>query len=797
MPAPALRLGDYALAERLGEGASGTVYRAADASGAPVAVKLLGAAAELEPEAARARFAREVKILASLDHPSLVHLVDHGVDDELGPYLVMPLVAGRTLRAAVTGAKLCPEAAIVLAEPIAAAIAALHAQGLVHRDLKPENIMLGPDGRVVVVDLGLAWGPAHTRHSVEGAAIGTVPYMAPEQLEGAGVGTAADVWAIGVMLYELVAGKRPFARARAAEEAAAALVGAYAPLDAVDARCPPELVRLVAQALDRVPASRPSAADVATELAAMIDWADPAEHGRERAAIAHAPAAYTARVAPFRVRREKRLAREAIEARRPFAALAHVDRALAYAPDDPELRSLADEAERKSSPEAPTRDASGPVVPTAILEPPASQAPPHQRRTLAIVAAAVLGAATVGGTAVALVNHLSSEPSEPPHDPWAPPALGSDPWKGPVAHASTPPPVTPDAAPPDDIPTSTAKAPHVTKMPIEGLAPLAREGIPNDLPNRLDEMKAPPGENLVPESRLLAAPAQAMADADRDLAKNPDRRNRLGQAMVYIGAGHTQDGLAKLEQLLADEPDYADAWAAKGYVEVRAGHGRTAEAAMSKAIELSPDDAETLRNRGILRDHAGHARDAYDDLVAALQRAPNDIEAMAELAHLYGAVDRREDARPILERLVQLRPTDPAIWLDLSLVQPSAEALASIQHALALDPKSARGNQRLCNVLTEAGRHDALAACDVAVKLAPTDAWAWMGRGLARYQLGGDKAGLDDVDRAIQLEPNSGQFYINRYVLRSHAGMTAEARGDLDKACKLGKSEACTELKKK
>src|SRR5439155_24533625 len=96
MPAEAtIRVADYALAERLGEGGSGHVYRATDPGGRHVAVKLLGPAAELDPDAARARFRREVEILRQLDHPALVTLLDHGLDDELGPFLVMPLVPGQ------------------------------------------------------------------------------------------------------------------------------------------------------------------------------------------------------------------------------------------------------------------------------------------------------------------------------------------------------------------------------------------------------------------------------------------------------------------------------------------------------------------------------------------------------------------------------------------------------------------------------------------------------------------------------------------------------------------------------
>src|SRR3954471_19714352 len=193
-PAPSIRIADYELFERLGEGGAGQVYRAVDRAGTSVAIKLLGPAADLDPDAAHARFRREVEILKVLDHPALVSLLDHGFDDELGPYLVMPLVPGQTLRHVIAGAKLCPEAALLVLEPVASAVAALHERSLIHRDLKPENVMIAPDGRVVVVDLGLAWGPDLSRHTAEGTAVGSVPYMSPEQIEGSGVGTAADIW---------------------------------------------------------------------------------------------------------------------------------------------------------------------------------------------------------------------------------------------------------------------------------------------------------------------------------------------------------------------------------------------------------------------------------------------------------------------------------------------------------------------------------------------------------------------------------------------------------------------------
>jgi tetratricopeptide (TPR) repeat protein len=793
---PSIRVAGYELFERLGEGGAGQVYRATDVTGRALAVKLLGRGADLEPDAAHARFAREVKILAQLDHPMLATLVAYGVDDELGPFLVMPLVPGKTLRELVKGANLCPEAALLLLEPVAAAVAALHERDIVHRDLKPENVMIAPDGRVVVVDLGLAWGPAHSRHTQEGTAIGSVPYMAPEQIEGSGVGTASDVWGLGVMLYELVSGRRPFARPRASEESAAALVGSYTPLEAAAPRCPPEIARLVVQSLDRAPGARPSAQAFAEELAAAIDWCDRGEWPQERAKVAHGPTEYTQRIAPFRIRREKRLAREAIEAGRPFEAIAHIDRALGYVPDDRELLALADEAERKSSESAErsgpgagplgsmTRGRSEPPVRSTAAAKPVEPTRPvlqHRRVFPLVAAAAVVSAAAVLGGIWFATQHSSTRSFRD-----APPEQATD---GAAAMIAPTPALTPPPAP------APAPAPKAPKQPITGLVPLEPAGIPNDLPNHVEDMKAPPGEHLVAQSRLQAAtPEQAVADIDAEVKKNPDRLNRLGQAMVYIGAGR-DDGLAKLDQVVADFPDFGKAWSAKAYIEARAGHSREAEAALNKAIAIDPDDAEALRNRGILRDHEGRARDAYPDLVASLRREPNDVEALSELAQIYSQANHRDDARPLLERIVHYRPDDPTGWLDLSLVQAPADAVESIRRALALAPKLPRAHVRLCTVQTELGVKDALVSCDEAVQLAPDDAWSWMGRGLARYQLADDKKGLADVDHAIAMKPDDASFYVNRYILRTHAGMLDEAKDDLKHACKLGKQEACDKLR--
>jgi tetratricopeptide (TPR) repeat protein len=392
---PSIQLGPYQLHERIGEGGNGQVYRATGPAGV-VAVKLVGDPNDFD-EAQAARFRREIAALTGLSHPALIALLDHGVDAELGPYLVLPMLAGHTLRDLLKGRAVCPEAALLLMLPIAEAAAALHARGFVHRDLKPENAIAAPDGTVTVIDLGLAWGEQMTRHTESGAAVGSIGYMSPEQLDGQQVDAATDVWAVGVMIYEAIVGKRPFARARPTEEVAATLLGAYAKLTAADRRASEELAELVAACLALDAKQRPSMAALAEALRAQIDWTD--ELAAERAAAIADPAGYQARVSAFRVRRLERTAREAIDAGKPFVALATCDRGLAYVPDHPALVDLIAKAE--------TATAGKPKPPPA--QPVA--APAAKSTTGWIIAATLVGVAGI----FAFAYYQTKK-----DDPWAP-----------------------------------------------------------------------------------------------------------------------------------------------------------------------------------------------------------------------------------------------------------------------------------------------------------------------------------------------------------------------------------------
>ncbi|PYO05927.1 MAG: hypothetical protein DMD30_13460 [Gemmatimonadetes bacterium] len=200
----------FELREALGAGGMGVVYRADDTRlGRVVALKFLLPHYNLDASA-KARFLREAHAAAALDHPNLCTIYEVGTSDEGWLFLAMALYQGETLRARLTrdGTILVRES-LEIAPQIAEGLQAAHVAGIVHRDLKPGNVMLLPDGTVRILDFGLAKARDHSR-SEAGVRFGTVSYMSPEQVRGDNVDARADLWALGVVLYEMLTGRKPF-----------------------------------------------------------------------------------------------------------------------------------------------------------------------------------------------------------------------------------------------------------------------------------------------------------------------------------------------------------------------------------------------------------------------------------------------------------------------------------------------------------------------------------------------------------------------------------------------------------
>ena len=278
--APGTRLGPYVIDIPVGAGGMGEVYRARDERlERDVAIKVLPAGVAGDP-GRRARFEREARAVAALSHPNILAIHDMG-EGKSFLYAVTELLDGETLRDRLTHGPLPVRKAVDIAIQIARGLSAAHDKGLVHRDLKPENVFLLKDGQVKILDFGLARQSAEPGPETSatrtvaaltdaGTVMGTVGYMAPEQVRGAAVDARTDLFAFGALLYEILSGQRAFRRDTAAETMTAILREDPPELSATRTELSPALERIVRHCLEKDPAQRfQTARDVAFALEAF------------------------------------------------------------------------------------------------------------------------------------------------------------------------------------------------------------------------------------------------------------------------------------------------------------------------------------------------------------------------------------------------------------------------------------------------------------------------------------------------------------------------------------------------
>jgi Protein kinase domain len=262
----------------VGAGGMGDVYRARDPRlGRDIAIKVIASRVAGDP-AALSRFEREARAVAALAHPNIVALHDVGSHGDL-TYLVTELLEGETLRARLeSGGPIAPRRALDYAVQIARGLTAAHERGIVHRDLKPENLFITRDGRVKILDFGVAsfhvtnglpTDAATLASTQSGTFLGTPGYMSPEHVTGEPATNRSDLFAFGIVLQEMLTGKHPFARATMFETLTAILREEPAPLDDLPG-LPPAAARIVERCLEKRPEDRPaSAADVGFFLEAV------------------------------------------------------------------------------------------------------------------------------------------------------------------------------------------------------------------------------------------------------------------------------------------------------------------------------------------------------------------------------------------------------------------------------------------------------------------------------------------------------------------------------------------------
>jgi len=259
--------GRYRLERQIAAGAVGQVWRATDLVLArPVAVKLLRAEYAQHPETL-ARFRAEAQLAGSLSHPGIARVYDYGDAAWPGsPYLVMELVDGPSLATVLAGGPLDTAQVMDVVAQTAAGLGAAHAAGLVHRDIKPANLLLGPGGQVKITDFGIAHAAGSAPLTQAGTLVGTPAYLAPERAAGAPATPASDLYSLGVVAYECLAGAVPFS-GPALEVAAA---HRYRPLPPLPAGVPPGAAALVAELTAKDPAARPASAAAAAGRAGCL-----------------------------------------------------------------------------------------------------------------------------------------------------------------------------------------------------------------------------------------------------------------------------------------------------------------------------------------------------------------------------------------------------------------------------------------------------------------------------------------------------------------------------------------------
>jgi serine/threonine-protein kinase len=254
-----LRLGDYSLELELGRGAVGVVYRGRSADGRVVAIKTFDPGLA-DDETFRARVAHEVRAVREVEDPHLVRILAAG-DDDGRPYLVLEYLSGGSLAERLAAGPLRLEETLRVVAEVAAGVDALHRAGIVHRDIKPSNVLFREEGSAALTDFGLAKGAAYTVLTRPGQVLGTLDYLAPELVRGGEATPASDVYALGCVAFECLAGRPPFA-----DRSLFGVGTAHLEDEPPDPPAPPHVAWALLQALEKDPAGRPDTATMYAHL---------------------------------------------------------------------------------------------------------------------------------------------------------------------------------------------------------------------------------------------------------------------------------------------------------------------------------------------------------------------------------------------------------------------------------------------------------------------------------------------------------------------------------------------------
>lgn len=749
----------YRILGPLGSGGMGFVYRAEDIHlHRPVALKFLLPQLSMD-DAARERFLTEARSAGSLDHPNLctIHEVEEGDSGRL--FLAMPLYAGETLRERLAREGPLPiDLALDIARQIGQGLVCAHQAGIVHRDLKPGNIMLLPDGMVKILDFGLAKARDVSQTMADGV-VGTLAYMAPEQLRGEPVDTRADLWALGVVLYQMLTGDQPFRGEGEHQTLEAILQGRPTPPSKRCPGVPPQAEELVLRLLQKKPSKRfASAEEVVAELARLSD------ERRE----ASTPSS--------RWKREALTLLPSRALRRPlqYAAAAVVAAALLAGAWQVGRSALAPEAEVLPSIAVLPLDNPGGSVDESL-------ASGLQLEIITSLGAApglqVISSQSVRGYAgsTATASEIGA-------------ALGAD----------------------YILSGTTQRSGHQIRIALQLAEASSNRNLWSDRYATADTADLFDLQTSVAQAVVDALRLRLSTGARVRMARLPTTNTRAYNLYVrgqeYEARGTSQEyRIASLlyAEAVALDADFALAWARKSIVDgriFRSGESAArwnpqqadlARSAAETAMRLRPDLPEAHLALGY---YLYHVHSDYENALRAFETAlrdlPNDAEAHEALADAYRRLGRWEDGVAELQRALELDPRNPERARNLAdtyrHLRRFPEAIQGFDRAIELAPDLMTHHQaRARTFLAWEGRPDSLAAT---LRRAPADWYAGPAASGARLDLAfvqrrpqdalAAVSPLSDELVAARMAEGSTDLLQLRAQAFAFAGDTARARAD-------------------
>jgi tetratricopeptide (TPR) repeat protein len=716
-------LGDrYRVERELGRGGMGRVFVAHDLKlDRDVALKVLPPGDHDARDILR--FEQEARAAGALDHPNVVAVHDIGTHDG-APYIISELLDGRTLRDALGGGPLPADVSLDYARQLAHGLAAAHAKGVIHRDLKPENLFITAQGVVKILDFGIAKLAVRSESSEgitdTGAVVGTVGYMAPEQVRGREADRRADVFAFGAILYEMLAGQGAFSRASRIETAFAVLNEEPAPLPPA---VPKAIEKIVRHCLAKDPATRyASGAELEAALAAA------APHPRRRLlldvallllaigitlALSTSPA-LRAWLGRLRGTPERPVRQLAVL---PFRSVGGGADGDAFAAGIGEV--LNNKLRQLEQFQHTLRVVSGNEVARGGIST-AREARRAFGATLALTGTVrwVDDRLTVTSELVDTETQLVLSASDVEMERKQAGALAS------------------------------VLLRHASEMLALELRPEAKQAF--------DDGKAP------------APGAYEFYLQGRGYLQRHDRMENIDNA------------LALFDKALALDDRYAPAWAGRAEALLRkfevtkeSGLIAGARTAAGRAVEVDGQLAAVNVTMGLLHGAAGEHREAIASLERALQLEPGNVEALHELARAYDDAGRTQEAEATFRRAIDTRPNDWAAYKDLGLFYNRhgriEEAIPPLRHVIDLTPDNYTGYANLAVMHLRLGRHaEAAALLERSLALNRT-AQGYSNLGTVYYLQHRYSDAAEMFLKAVELDPSDDRTWgnyadANRYV---------------------------------